>query len=202
MTLTPVRRLALVFVALALVLIGAVVNRAIALQRGQEVVMQAGGYDPRAPLLGHYLAIAPTPNTLRSTAAYGRDFEPGQRLWLVMTPGKELGAWSIIAVGSERPTKLAPGQIAARARFLRTEEDYTEGDPPPSQRNATLWFDWGINRIYLDERRAREIEKRQSGAEESDPPPQLRLILSIGRDGVLMTKGLMIDDLRLVEPLF
>lgn len=185
--LTGSLALILVGAAMSALLAGSVLSRAVAVASAPEVVMDAAGYDPRAPLLGHFaqvrLAAADTWTLGEADAAA---LSRTHRVWATLAPGERDGDWRLVGVSPRRPTPAA-GQIAARVRVANV----TDG---------AVRIDYGIDRLYLPQHQAEAVQDAamRRGA---DGEVRLQLVLARLGDGTLAVKGAIVAGERIDVPL-
>lgn len=184
-------RIAAAVTLLALGLVGTVVRESIARERGREVALAMGGYDPRSLLGGHYLAfqlldVGTTPGQCPpGTQAL---FDPAARGegWVAL---RQAGARHRVAgVANSREEARRLGEVVVRgsARCFQRGQRF---DSPAANVTAEL----GIDRFYADQPTAEALGRSlQAGG----AAPDAAAIVSVGEDGRARLKAVVIAGRR------
>lgn len=187
--LAPLYALPATALVLCLALIMAIFSHMSAIGTGQEVLVPARGYDPRAILLGHYVSLRPdtSRDVTGELAEQIRDeFEPGEynsrseMVWVTLDTGSP--DWTITSISQTRP------ETDSLAMYVDLRFDRNDENSDTLTYNVTP--DMNIDRYYANQKQALEIEDKLRDGDE------ILLIVSIGKDGTPRLKGLQIDGER------
>ena len=188
----PIRIMAAA-ILLVLALIGLVVREGAARAAGQEVVLDATGYDPRSLLSGHYVVFQ-----LRT------DFPPGTQCpagidethkeWVAL---RRQGTHHVPSgAANSRAEALTLGDVAVKGTASCSQwllDQLVPGEnPEPTQVSLIL----GVDRVHTDQAQAEAI---QAALQRVREPGQAKAyaIVSVGRDGKPRMKGLIMGGRRI-----
>ena len=190
--LKPIYALSATAVVLAAILLIGVAKHVVALQSGQELIIPARGYDPRAILLGHYVRLQPEASAIfegeHAEPIFNAFAEDRERLQVAegwLTFALEDDEWVITNATVDRPREAISDQI-----FLQTRIEFS-----PVRQNGELislqvWPMLEIDRYYANQAEALDIEQRLRDRQE------VQAILSVNASGTPMLKGMIIDGER------
>lgn len=179
--LGPIPALILVGLALSAGLVGAAVHHVRAVAAGTEILLLTEGFDPRGLLRGHYAEVryrinsaSAVPSEINNSVAFERGF-------VTIVPAD--GDWAVVAVTRARPSSVPAGghAIAAKVR----------GSAEPS---GYLDILYGIERVYAQQSEAEALERTLRGPDEETG--EVRMAVSLGAEGRLRLKGIVIDGER------
>ncbi|MBL8557682.1 MAG: GDYXXLXY domain-containing protein [Hyphomonadaceae bacterium] len=202
MTFTLAQRLIAVGALCLAALIGLVVMEGRARAAGTEVLLRMQPVDPRALLTGHYVMLSfadqlepgePCP-PLRDHQASPNFFraDDGQN-WLALKPDGD-----VHVLAGEYATKaeaLAHAPIAARgaASCSTTFRQIPGATDGAGDEVATVFLHLSIDRFHADQDEAEALEAILRDRTSID---RVAAIVSVGSDGAVRTKGVMVDDKR------
>lgn len=191
--LSPPIRIMAAAILLVLALIGLVVREGAARAAGQEVVLDATGYDPRSLLSGHYVVFQ-----LRTDLPPGSPCPPGidetHKTWVAL---RQQGTHYVPSGAADsRAEALKLGEVAVKgtascSRWLL--DQLVPGEhPEPTQVSLIL----GVDRVHTDQAQAEAI---QAALQRVREPGQAKAyaIVSVGSDGKPRMKGLIIGGRRI-----
>lgn len=172
-------RLILVAGAMSAFLIAMIADHNIRRATGTEVIFDLEPVDPRDILAGYYVIISTPVHRMDLSETGGEDeFTAGNDIYVVVEPG-DGGSWQPAAVYSRPPSEgvFLHGKVRSASAI-----------------NVSAEFN--LERYYADEDSARALDERRRTDRDS-----LRLIVSVGRDGRAIIRGLEIDGERVIAPL-
>jgi len=173
-------RILLVGLLLSAVLAGAAVQHILAVSSGTELTFTAQAFDPRALLTGHYAQVTyaiSRPMTDEELAIpSSKSWQP---VWVAIVPNE--GDWKVASITAKKPAAApADGRlVAAEARYL-------------SGTSARLRY--GIERIYAQQKEAEAISNAVRGGPTGDS--KVQVVASLGKDGRLRIKAIIVDGTR------
>jgi uncharacterized membrane-anchored protein len=186
--LSPLYALPVASLALSLALIVSIFAHMNAVRSGQEVLIPARGYDPRAILLGHYVSLRPDTaiditgdlaDKIQTELAPGKHNYGSETMWITLDASHS--DWAIKDITHARPEKSALAMHVSMGFYRNQEKDSL---------TYTVTPDLEIDRYYANQTQALEIESKLRDGED------VMLIVSIGKDGKPRLKGLQIDGER------
>lgn len=180
-------------VGMSALLVGSVAARAIAVSTAPEVVMDAAGFDPRAPLLGHFAQVrlaAPAAWTLPEAEAQA--LMRAGRAWATLAPGAAEGDWRLVGVSAQRPS-AAPGRLVVRVAVAEWGAAF---EPEAGSQGASITLDYGVDRIYLPQVQAEAVQTA-AAQRTAEGGAELKLVLARLGDGSLAVKGVIVDGARI-----
>ncbi len=190
--LKPIYALSATAIVLAAILLIGVAKHVVALQSGQELIIPARGYDPRAILLGHYVRLQPEASVIfdgvQAESIFNAFADDRERLQIAegwLTFALEDDEWVITNATVDRPREAISDQI-----FLQTRIEFS-----PVRQNGELislqvWPMLEIDRYYANQAEALDIEQRLRDRQE------VQVILSVSASGKPMMKGVVVDGER------
>ncbi len=118
---------------------------------GDEVLLRATVADPWDPFRGAFLALEYDIGELDPDELAGDDdFEPGQTIWVELTPGED-GVWEAVAIHHDRK-RTVEGSVA-----MKGEVSYLGGVYyAPSSYNVR----YGIEEVFISDATARDLSER------------------------------------------
>jgi uncharacterized membrane-anchored protein len=180
-------RLVLAGLVLSAALIAAVLIHVRAVAGGTEIVVAAHGFDPRSLLRGNYtelrFAISRAAKISPPTKSPSRQWQPR---WVTIVPD-ETTDWRVNAITIERPSNTPVGGkiVRADARFFSASEDgFADAD-----------LRYGIERVYAQQKEAEAISVVLAHARPEDET-KVQVVASLGTDGRLRLKGLIVEGKR------
>lgn len=201
MTFTLAQRLLAAGALCFLALIGLVVMEARARAAGVELLLPMQPVDPRALLTGHYVQLSfadtlepgescpPLVDAQASTTIF-RSGEP--QYWIALKPKGD-----VHVLAGEYATKaeaLANGPVVARGTarcesMFRPTPEASEG----GESAQTVILTLSIDRFHADQDEAEALERILRDGATGD---RVAAIVSVGKDGAVRTKGLVVDGER------
>lgn len=184
---------------LAAGLILGIMSHMSALTSGQEIIVPAQGYDPRDPLLGHYVMLRPdTDFELDASAAERARLEFGlkdrywdsRQGWAVME--KFGDRWTPVQISRDRPDLLQTETrvlLYGDMQFRNTEMEKAT----PGSLTVTPPIDIDRYYVHADEAKTLEALLRQNTPQDQS---RIDIILSVSDDGTALLKGIRIDGER------
>jgi hypothetical protein len=200
MSLWRAGRIAGVGLCAALGLVGLVAWEARARAEGEEVRLAVEAFDPRNLLTGHYAALEFV-DRLPEGATCPRLARPDRRgrVWIVLrrAGGRHQPA---AAFSTRQEAERFGGGAIVRGQVVCQ----SPGAGPVSRGlPGVVRTDLGVERFYADQKRAQAIEAalRKGAGAPSEEAPAALAVLSIGRDGRVRLKGLIVDGRKIDLPL-
>jgi uncharacterized membrane-anchored protein len=172
-----------------------IVNRAMLLTQGREIVLNVTPVDPRDLLRGDYVrlgyAISQIPGSLAS-----RREDKGKSIFVTLERqgSPEDGKWVPVAASPERPAAPeAENRITLRGAMLWL---WTSLPSDEASRNiTTVHVDYGIETYFVPENTGHDLEQAtRDGA--------VKAVISVSLDGHAAIKGLIVNRVRHDETLF
>jgi uncharacterized membrane-anchored protein len=171
-----------------------IVNRAMLLTQGREIVLNVTPVDPRDLLRGDYVrlgyAISQIPGSLAS-----RREDSGRSIFVTLERKgpPEDGKWVPVAASPEPPA--APGaenKIILRGAMLWPWTSLPSDEA--SHNITTVHVDYGIETYFVPENTGHDLEQAtRDGA--------VKAVISVDRDGHAAIKGLIVNGVRRDETL-
>jgi hypothetical protein len=168
-------------------LIGLVISEGYAREGGQEITLPMAAVDPRSLLQGHYVQLNFTDR-----------LEPTE-----VCP--ESGDWDWVALRREGDIYVAAGGALSRDEAQRVgplpvKGTFTCSPPTPASEGVEpmpgwLTLDLGVDRFHINQADAMRID-RVLREQRADQETRAFAILSVGRDGRVRLRALMIDGER------
>jgi hypothetical protein len=168
-------------------LIGLVISEGYAREGGQEITLPMAAVDPRSLLQGHYVQLNFTDS-----------LEPSE-----VCP--ESGDWEWVALRREGDIYVAAGGALSRDEAQRVgplpvKGTFTCSPPTPASEGVEpmpgwLTLDLGVDRFHINQADAMRID-RVLREQRADQETRAFAILSVGRDGRVRLRALMIDGER------
>ena len=190
--LKPLYALSATAVVLAAILLIGVAKHVAALQSGQELIIPARGYDPRAILLGHYVRLQPEASAIfegeQAESIFNACAEDRERLQVAegwLTFALEDDEWMIVDASVHRPREATNDQI-----FVQTRIDFSPVRQNEELISLQVWPLLEIDRYYANQAEALDIEQRLRDSKE------VQVILSVNASGKPMLKGVVVDGER------
>lgn len=162
-----------------------VADRAALLRDGQEVVLEARGYDPRDLFRGHYVQFELAIEEIDPKKVRVEEEIPfGAPVWVELQEGED-GFFRPVALHG-RPPDEPHGPVIRGTAGTSIEPGIT----------YPVRVELPFERYYAEKERARDLEAANRGGE-------LGVILALAPDGAGTIKGLVLDGRRIYEePLF
>jgi len=189
MRLVPIRLL-LVGALLTAGLVVSVVRHVEAVAGGTEIVLAAQGYDPRSILRGQYseMRFAISQVSGLPWPAGWPDAYSIKDVFVTIVPDRD--DWRVAAVSLKRDAAPAEGHV------VKASGASYKGAKDSAPANTIHWdLTYGIERIYLQQSEAEAIDKMLRGAP-ADAPPHVQVVASLGTDGRLRLKAVIVDGKR------
>jgi hypothetical protein len=168
-------------------LIGLVISEGYAREGGQEITLPMAAVDPRSLLQGHYVQLNFTDR-----------LEPTE-----VCP--ESGDWDWVALRREGDIYVAAGGALSRDEAQRVgplpvKGTFTCSPPTPASEGVEpmpgwLTLDLGVDRFHINQADAMRID-RVLREQRADQETRAFAILSVGRDGRVRLRALLIDGER------
>jgi uncharacterized membrane-anchored protein len=175
-------------------LLGMVGNEHVRRTTGAEIILRTRPVDPRDLIRGAYVQLEYEVERVHlpdlPTAADPSGWRANDVLFLALRQD-ESGQWRPYSLTRNKPA----GGLAVRASYVR-REDYADVTEPGKNIPVDILIDIGADRYFSDSEGAKALEKRarEQGA--------LDVVLSVGKDGKAVIKGLIIDGEKRYEKLF
>ncbi len=144
---------------------------------GTEIILDMEPVDPRSLFRGHYVRVLTPLRRLDTTSLAGKnDFTKGQQIYVTLQSG-ENGSWSPVSLLTSAPKGKT---VFIQGRVLR-----------PGKRISVRY---NIESYFADKKTAKRLEKQVR-------EHKMRLIVSLGKDGRAVIKGIEIDGVRQLDTL-
>ncbi|MCH8490079.1 MAG: GDYXXLXY domain-containing protein [Oceanicaulis sp.] len=193
-------RLVLMAVLMTVVLIAMAGLHAAQRAGGTEIRLDMLAVDPRDPLLGHYVVIETELHSL-DLNAYGpvqTGFSRGGDVFVTLIRDEATGSWSAASVHDRHPGEgvVIRGKVERVFELIPWIED-EDGERVRDRDNPRdeLRVSYNLERYYASRDEALALEDMREGG-------RLRLIVSVGRSGDAVIKGLEIDGEDRLDRLF
>ncbi len=175
-------RLLLAGAVLSLGLIAAAATHIAAVTSGTEIIIPAQAFDPRALLTGHYAQLRYAISEAGASAVSVAPKPAWQPVWVAIAPADEVGEWKTVSVMADKPQAAPTGGHLVRAEARVRKE-------------APADLRYGIERIYAQQSEAEAIDRAvRTVGEGADA--RLKVVASLGRDGRLRVKALIMGGQR------
>jgi uncharacterized membrane-anchored protein len=172
-----------------------IVNRAMLLTQGREIVLNVTPVDPRDLLRGDYVRLGYAISQIPSSLASKRE-DTGKSIFVTLErQGRpEDGKWVPVAASPEPPAAPeAENKIILRGAMLWPWTSLPSDEA--SHNITTVHVDYGIETYFVPENTGRDLEQAtRDGA--------VKAVISVGRDGNASIKGLIVNGVRHDETLF
>ncbi len=189
MNISPAHRLLVVFAIMSGFLLYMAMDHEHRRSTGTEVVLDMEPVDPRSLFRGHYVNVQTPLHQLEPDSLQGDDgFTRGQTIYVSLSQ-QEGGAWI--------PTKIThrPDTDAIFIKgIVQNEYIRTNFDNDPSTDTIQIEVQYNIESYFADEASAKHLETQVSDH-------KMRLIISVGKDGRAIIKGIEIDGERQLDTL-
>ncbi len=172
-----------------------IVNRAMLLSHGREIVLSVTPVDPRDLIRGDYVRLGYEISQIPGSLASRRK-ESGKSIFVTLErQGRpEDGKWVPVAASSERPAAPeAENKIVLHGAMLWP---WTSLPPDGASLNvAVVHVDYGIETYFVPENTGRDLEDAtRTGA--------VKAVISVNREGDAAIKGLIVNRTRHDDTLF
>ncbi|WP_019962353.1 GDYXXLXY domain-containing protein [Woodsholea maritima] len=184
---------------------------------GDEIILSMEPVDPRDVLLGHYIQIRTPLHQLdtKNFLAPKRGWKTGDTVYVRIAPGPQ-GRWQAVELYMSPPAQAQGLVVQGQVSWVRQDFDYeevtpTDADAPGGELEAAerpirrrqiessgrdvLNVIYTIERYYADRETALALEALRN-------EDRVQLIASVGAEGRIVIKGLVIDGERHIDSLF
>jgi len=181
--------LAVVAVVQSAALFNMVFARNRLLKSGQEITLAVKPLDPRDIFRGDYVTLGYDISTLtKSTTETDPDFtgfSVGGPVYVTLASDSD-GKWTETHVGSQYPSKVAPGEAVVKGRVTSVWQDGNTAV-------AHVIVRYGIENYFVPEGTGRVLEDKVRSHE-------VKAIVAVAADGTTALKGLIVDGERHEDP--
>jgi uncharacterized membrane-anchored protein len=176
-----------------------IVNRAIHLAHGREIVLDVIPVDPRDLLRGDYVRLSYPVSRINGSIVHLPEYpEDGMPIFVTLERQGQAPAnkWVAVAASTERPASPdTEGKVVLRGRLASWYAHDTDGRANKLTAKDHISVNYGIETYFIPEGTGAALERMtREGV--------IKTIVNVGRDGRAAIKGIIIDGERHDETLY